>query len=328
MTSKASAEYEEFSFVKTYNFADKVLQFCKSRNDDWAFTVRGRIEFFGGDLHAADCVYHKSCDVNFRTFREIPRHHRLAPESKRKKVGRPTNSDQEQAFYKMCTYFEENDEEQLTITYLSNKMKEYLHDSDSSAYGNQYLKSKLQKHYGDSVFLAEGEGLHDIVTFREKTSSILRDYFKMPNKDDEESQKKAIIETAAKLIKSDIKTQLMPIMNEYPKATDLDLDFTLEYVPPSLRYLLQHLLVGKDIRRKQASIGHCIIHAVRPRTVIAPLQLGLAVQMHHHFRSRFLIDSLSAMGYCSSYSEVQRFEANAAASVAPDILGSYSSSHK
>ena len=94
--------------------------------------------------------------------------------------------------------------------------------------------SKLQKHYGDSVFLAEGEGLHDIVTFREKTSSILRDYFKMPNKDDEESQKKAIIETAAKLIKSDIKTQLMPIMNEYPKATDLDLDFTLEYVPPAL----------------------------------------------------------------------------------------------
>jgi len=48
----------------------------------------------------------------------------LAPESKRKKVGRPTNSGQEQAFYKMCTYFEENDEEQLTITDLSNKMKE------------------------------------------------------------------------------------------------------------------------------------------------------------------------------------------------------------
>jgi len=146
-------------------------------------------------------------------------------------------------------------------------MKEYLHDSDSSGYGNQYLK--LQKHYGDSVVVAEGEGLHDIVTFREKTSSILRDYFKMPNKDDEETQKRAIIETAAKLIRSDIKTHLIAIMSEYPKATDLDLESTLEYVPPSLRYMLQHLLVGKDIRRKQASIGHCIIQAVCPRTVIA-----------------------------------------------------------
>ena len=54
----------------------------------------------------------------------------------------------------------------------------------------------------------------------------------MPNKDDEEAQKRAIIETAAKLIKSDIKTHLMPIMSEYPKATDLDLECTLEYAPP------------------------------------------------------------------------------------------------
>jgi len=124
-------------------------QFFKSRNDDWTFTVGGRVEFFGGDIHAADCVYHKSCDVNFRTFSEIRRQHRLAPESKRKKVGRPTNSDgQEQAFYKMCTYFEEIDEEQLTITDISNKMKEYLHDSDSSGYGNQYLKSRCENTTG------------------------------------------------------------------------------------------------------------------------------------------------------------------------------------
>ena len=134
----------------------------------------------------------------------------------------------------MCTYFEENDEEQLTITDLSNKMKEQLHDSVSSGYGNQYLNSKLQKHYGDSVFVARGEGLHDIVTFREKTSSILRDFFKMPNKNDEETQKRAIIETAAKLIKSDIKTRLIAIMSEYPEATDLDLEYTLEYVTPAL----------------------------------------------------------------------------------------------
>ena len=42
--------------------------------------------------------------------------------------------------------------------------------------------------------------------------------------------------------------------------------------------------------------------------------------MHHHFRSKFLIYILSAMGYCSSYSEVQRLEENAASSIAPDVL--------
>ena len=34
------------------------------------------------------------------------------------------------------------------------------------------------------------------------------------------------------------------------------------------------------------------------------------------------------MGYCSSYSEVQRFEENAAASVAPDVLGSVNIANK
>ena len=46
--------------------------------------------------------------------------------------------------------------------------------------------------------------------------------------------------------------------------------------------------------------------------------------MHHHFRSRFLLDNLAAMGYCSSYSEVQIFEENAAFPTCPDVLGTAS----
>ena len=85
--------------------------------------------------------------------------------------------------------------------------------------------------------------------------------------------------------------------------------------------MVQQLFIEKDTRRKQASIGQAIVQAVRPRAVLAPLQLGLAVRMHHHLRSRFLIDNLAAMGYCSSYSEVQRFEEIAAFSTCPDVLG-------
>ena len=58
-----------------------------------------------------------------------------------------------------------------------------------------------------------------------------------------------------------------------------------------------------------------------PKAVIAPLHLGVTVQMHHLFRSQFLIDSLSIMGFASSYPVVQRFEMNAACSLAPDVLG-------
>jgi hypothetical protein len=199
-------------------------------------------------------------------------------------------------------------------------MGEYLVEQDSVAYGNQYLKSKLLKHYGESIFIAEGNGLHDIVTFREKTSRILRDYFSKLEMD-EGARKSSIIETAAKLIKSDIKSMIPLSTDQYPKASDVELNSALEYVPPTLHCLLKNLLVGKDIRRKEASIGQCIIQAVRPRAVVALLQIGLAVQMYHHLRSRFLVDTLAAMGFSSSYSEVQCFEENAASSVAPDVLG-------
>ena len=54
--------------------------------------------------------------------------------------------------------------------------------------------------------------------------------------------------------------------------------------------------------------------------MIAPLHVGLDAQMHHHFQSRFLIDTLFAVGYCSSYSAVLTFKDNANAFIASDVL--------
>ena len=51
------------------------------------------------------------------------------------------------------------------------------------------------------VFVAEVAGLHDIVTFRGKTSQILCDYFNIPIKDDEEAHKTVIIVAAATFIR-------------------------------------------------------------------------------------------------------------------------------
>jgi len=63
------------------------------------------------------------------------------------------------------------------------------------------------------------------------------------------------------------------------------------------------------------------MQATRPRVILAPLQLGLGIEMHHHFASRFLIDSLHSHGFCSSYSTVQKFERSAAATQGTDIPG-------
>ena len=133
-----------------------------------------------------------------------------------------------------------------------------------------------------------------------------------------ESQKRAIIATAAKLLKCDIKTEIPSVTDRYPSPQSLKLDTTLDYFPISLRTMLNKLFVGTDRDEKVDAIGQSIIQAVRPRALVVPLQIGLATQLHHLYKSRFLIDTLSVMGFSSSYGEVQRFLQNAADVVTPD----------
>ncbi len=54
-----------------------------------------------------------------------------------------------------------------------------------------------------------------------------------------------------------------------------------------------------------------IMQATRPRAILSPLQLGLGVQLHHHFASKFLIETLHKHGFSCSY-KVIKFERSAA----------------
>ncbi len=122
--------------------------------------------------------------------------------------------------------------------------------------------------------------------------------------------KKRLIEAAAKLIKSDIKS-IIQCKAYYPTSEEMSIEKTLNFIPESLHMFLQVLFPTKNASKKIASLGQAIIQATRPRVVLCPLQLGLGVQLHHHFSSRFFIDSLNSHGFCSSYSEIQHFERSA-----------------
>ena len=137
----------DYSYVKTDKFSRTIHECCKSRSDDWSFTVIGRIEYDGDDLLAADCIYHHACSINFHNGKDLPvQIHGDDTVAKRKKGGRPKDVDQEQAFLKMCSYLEANNEEQLTISDLCDKMSEYLDHKDSVSYAAFCLKRKLQDH--------------------------------------------------------------------------------------------------------------------------------------------------------------------------------------
>ena len=62
------------------------------------------------DLPVAEMVYHQTCNVNFRTKRQIPRVYEgnEPPVVKKRKAGRPKDEEKLEAFVKDTKFLEEN----------------------------------------------------------------------------------------------------------------------------------------------------------------------------------------------------------------------------
>ena len=106
----------------------------------------------------------------------------------------------------------------------------------------------------------------------------------------------------------------------YPASNDVEHEAAcLDYLLTTLLTFLERVIHGTNAGVKVASIGQAIMQATRPRVPLAPLRISLAVQLHHHFASRFLIESLHNMGFCAPYKEVKRFGRNAAVDQGIDI---------
>ena len=82
------------SEVLTDSFTQTILGHCENGADEWAFTVKGSIEYFGNDFYATDCIYHAQCSTNFKTGRDIPEQIRTGPAAKQKRLDQPNNGDQ------------------------------------------------------------------------------------------------------------------------------------------------------------------------------------------------------------------------------------------
>ena len=142
----------------------------------------------------------------------------------------------------------------------------------------------------------------------------------------EEQEQYHIVEIAAKIIKNAIK-ELDSNNNSYPSPDGMKSSGkNVEYLPKSLRIFLDNLFVGKGKSVPVALIGKDIMQQVRPKALIVPLQIGLGIQMHHDFGSKFLIDSLNKHGFCVSYSEIFKYERCAAVHQGTKIPGMSESS--
>ncbi|KAK3101781.1 hypothetical protein FSP39_006288 [Pinctada imbricata] len=300
--------------VSTLDFQDKIVDICHKRNDTWGLEVLSRVSGVN-DLPAADALYHQQCSVNFRTGRNMPKT-ASTPQDK-KRFGRPKENLTQEGFLSAMEYLKENDDGQLTVQDLVGKMSETC--GEEKSYSTKYMKTRIKEHFDDEVVISYGPGKPNFVTLRRKAISILEEFHKKVNTD-VETEKRNIIEAAKELIKSDIKEINCSSKDEYPSSTIISsMNENVEFIPSSLYILLEGLISEKEKSLKIASLGQTIIQAARPRSIICPLQLGLGVQLHHHFGSKFLIDTLNRLGFCLSYSEVQTFELSASVAQDPDV---------
>ena len=168
--------------VRAGDFDAAISQACRQREDDWSKEVEGRLAFVN-DLHAADTVYHQSCNVNFRTGKQIPQKFSSDGDAKKAKLGRPEEETRCDAFLKVMLFMEENDDEQISISDLIEKMAEYLQGTNVEPYSDRYMKQKLKEHFGDDIVITELAGKQNVVTLRSTAESVLYKFYEQKKKE-------------------------------------------------------------------------------------------------------------------------------------------------
>ena len=122
---------EEVYPVRTFNFQRTILSACDARADEWADTVRGRMNF-ARDLPACDAKYHKQCSSYFQIHRQILSKYRDSAGSEPPRKGRKVDASRQEAFLLATEdIVSGNDDEQTTGVDLVDRMSQLCHDVEA-----------------------------------------------------------------------------------------------------------------------------------------------------------------------------------------------------
>ena len=167
------------------------------------------------------------------------------------------------------------------------KIRKYL-GSDDEPYFRTYMKLKLMDHYVDEVIFHEVSGTETIVTLPRKAERIIDNFYKGLRRETVEEEKLRIIQTAEQLIRDEIKSVKEVYVGEnYISVNSMTFSNIKVFFPSSLKRFLSCLITNEVQSTKILAIGHSILQVTFPRTLIMPLQIGLAVHLHDHFSSKY-----------------------------------------
>lgn len=305
---KKRQEYRENVYeVRSLTLKNSVQLMAKNRNDDWGRRVTDRVNSVIC-LVAEEARYHQTCYSKFSSNK-----------STTKKRGHPENEDYKEAFNYVCDFVEESDECQFSLNELLKKIEEY---SPGVVMNPKTLLGKLKNKYKEEIVIAATERKNTVVCFRGSSSKAICELWQSKQTANAKEERLRIVKAAAAIVREDICTMAYNT-KEYPNVLNF-FENTEEMVPKTLSTFVDDVIIGKKgknetLRRKSNVISHTIIAAARPRSFISPIQLGLSVYLHRKYASKLLINLISNMGLCSSYSDADLYQVSAVTSFQPEF---------
>jgi hypothetical protein len=119
-----------------------------------------------------------------------------------------------------------------------------------------------------------------VVCWRDMASYIVNDKWYADKKNNVEDDSERIVIAAAKLLKNAIRDEEFS-RTYYPTTESIrDRKAAYRWIPSLLRTFLDNLICPEV---KKVALGHSIVQAVRPKTVLSPILFGVGVSVDHSF---------------------------------------------
>ena len=138
------------------------------------------------------------------------------------------------------------------------------------------MKQKLERLFGDGIVITCIRGKQNVVIFRSTAEKYSKQFAECKKETSHEKEKLRIIQTAAKLLLSDIK-KVDTSKDEYPSREEIsDTSKNIQQLPTSLHVFLKVLLEEKqNPKLKIASLGQALMQSARPKVLLQPLSWHL-----------------------------------------------------
>lgn len=227
--------------VETNEIKDSILQICAVRKDELGEIIGTRVTPWT-DLVSEEARYHLDCYSEFQKYKAFD------------KSGRPVNKSLENLFCLLFDYLEENTECQYTATELRDIIKQ-LPGGEDEEISDYLLKTRLKQKYDGGVIFTEMNGKPTIFSFLGTAHQILSEQWYQNREKSEVSERLRIVQTAAAIIKEDIRAKIYETKN-YPTFGDMERGGT-DLIPNSLQLFMKCVTSGeKNYGRRKSSTSY------------------------------------------------------------------------